>query len=182
MSFDLLVEQDGLDKKNIEVLTTFKQGQDAVEQGLVATDYGDAILIPLSIIESTNKEIRALGDDKVKVLTNTRNFRKRINYMTWEHEYLEDKAMNMEQHYTDFQFLRVSAQVKQVLSGAKTESDRAKMEVRGRARCPFSRNDEGFPARHSNALRQYKTSPRVAARRAAPQQAPLHAQGQEGEA
>ena len=128
VSFDLLVEQDGLDKKNIEVLTTFKQGQDAVEQGFVATDYGDAILIPLSIIESTNKEIRALGDDKVKVLTNTRNFRKRINYMTWEHEYLEDKAMNMDQHYTDFQFLRVSAQVKQVLSGVKTESDRAKME------------------------------------------------------
>ena len=128
VSFDLLVEQDGLDKKNIEVLTTFKQGQDAVEQGLVATDYSDAILIPLSIIEETNKEIRSLGDDKVKVLTNTRNFRKRINYMNWEHEFLENKAHNMDERYTDMQLLRVSAQVKQVLSGAQTESDRAKME------------------------------------------------------
>ncbi|GMI02333.1 hypothetical protein TrLO_g7419 [Triparma laevis f. longispina] len=128
VSFDLLVEQDLLDKKNIEVLTTFKQGQDEFDQGAVATSYNDAILIPLSIIEETNAAIRALGDDKVKVLTNTLNFRKRINYMNWEHEYLEQQAKDMDEHYTDMQLLRVSKQVKQVISGAKTESDRAKME------------------------------------------------------
>jgi hypothetical protein len=125
---DLLLDQNALDMKNIEVLSIFKQGQDEVEQGAVATDYGDAIFIPLSIINETNVDIQALGDEKVKVLEKTLNFRKKINFMNWEHEYLDLKAKNADAHYVDLQLLRVNKQLKQIISGVKIESDRTKME------------------------------------------------------
>jgi hypothetical protein len=41
-----------------QVLTRFKQGQDEVEQGAVATDYGNAGLIPLCTVKNTNGEIK----------------------------------------------------------------------------------------------------------------------------
>ena len=125
---EALLDESALDKKNIEVLAVFKQGQDEVEQGAVATNYGDAILIPQSIIKDTNVDIQNLGDEKVKVLEKTLNFRKKINYMNWEHEFLDLKAKNAEAHYVDLQLLRVNKQLKQIISGVKIESDRSKME------------------------------------------------------
>jgi ribosomal protein S1 len=48
--------------------------------------------------------------------------------MTWEHEYLEHKAKDMDEHYTDLQLLRVSKNLKMVISGAKGEGDKIKNE------------------------------------------------------
>ncbi len=127
-SLDELIEGEAADKKNIELLTVFKQGQDEVEQGAMATDYTKSLLIPMSIIKDTNREIHVHGDEKIKVLNKTKTFRKKINFMNWEHEYLEQKAKDTDEHYTDLQLLRVSKQLKMVISGAQTESDRVKNE------------------------------------------------------
>ena len=125
---EMLSEREIVERKDLEVLTVFKQGQDEVEQGAVATDYSSSCLIASSIINSTNNVIKGLGDEKIKVLTKTKQFRKKINYMTWEHEYLEQTAADMDEHYTDLQLLRVNSKLKQVISGTKTDSERVKNE------------------------------------------------------
>ena len=127
-ALDTLADEKTLDQKNVEILSVFKHGQDEIEQKSTSTDYSSGILLPLSIINDTNKGIKSLGEDKVKVLEKTLNFRKKINFMKWEHEFLDLKVKDMDAHYTDLQLLRVNKQLKQIISGAKTESDRTKME------------------------------------------------------
>ena len=73
---------------NLEVLVKLKQGHDEMESDLVVTDYSDAALIPRAFVDSANSEILKLGSEKVGILTKIKDFRKSINVMKWEHEYL----------------------------------------------------------------------------------------------
>jgi len=125
---DGLLEKDYVLGQTLEVLTLFKQGQDEVEQGAVVTDYSDCKLIPLSLIRDTNALIKELGAEKVKILNRTKKFRQRINFMNWEHQYLEKQAADMSDHYTDLQLMRVTKQLKMVMSGTKMDSDKVKAE------------------------------------------------------
>ena len=123
-----LLEKDLVLSNTLEIITMFKQGQDEVEQGAVVTDYSDSKLIPLSLIKDTNALITELGAEKVKILQRTKKFRQRINFMNWEHQYLEKQALDMTEHYTDLQLMRVTKQLKMVMSGAQIDSDKVKAE------------------------------------------------------
>ena len=74
----------------------------------VVTDYSDALLIQRSQVEKLNDEIRTAGKEKIGVLTKIKDFNKQINYMHWEHEYMETYIANLEEHYTDLHMLRVT--------------------------------------------------------------------------
>ena len=114
------------EKKNVlnpNILVRVKQGQDEIEKETVATDYSDAILMPLHLIEDTNDSIGEAGKQKIRILTKTKIFRKKINFMKWECEYLGLKEDDMNEQYIDWQFLRVTNQLKKVISGSQLESD-----------------------------------------------------------
>jgi hypothetical protein len=70
-------------------MVRLKQGQDEMESDAVVTDYSSSVLISRNLVESTNAEIVALGQEKVSVLTKIKEFRKSINFMKWEHEFLQ---------------------------------------------------------------------------------------------
>ena len=125
---EALLEKDFVLSKTMEILTMFKQGQDECDQDAIVTDYSDAKLIPMSLIDDTNALIKSLGDEKVKILLRTKKFRQRINYMNWEHQHMEMQAIDMQEHYTDLQMLRVTKQLKMVISGTKIDSDKVKAE------------------------------------------------------
>ncbi len=73
---------------NLELLIKLKQGCDEMESDSVVTDYSDAALIPRAMVDSANSDILKQGSEKVGTLTKIKDFRKSINVMKWEHEYL----------------------------------------------------------------------------------------------
>ena len=53
---------------DLEVQVKLKQGQVEVDQAAVVTDYGDSLLLPTSMIEDLNQQIKASGAQKVGIL------------------------------------------------------------------------------------------------------------------
>jgi len=113
---------------NLEVLVAVKQGQDEIVQDPVTTDYSDAMLVDRSVVEVTNEAITKLGKEKVAILTKIKNFRKNINFMLWEHKFLEETASNLDEHYTDLHMLRVTKSLQSFIKGGDT-ANKQKVEI-----------------------------------------------------
>jgi len=114
---------------NLEVLVQLKQGQDEISQGSQQlASYQDGILVHRSVVEEKNAEIIKLGKEKVTTLTRIKNFRKNINYMLWEHKYLQERADNLEEHYTDLHMLRVTKSLQSFIKGGDT-ADQQKLDI-----------------------------------------------------
>jgi chromosome segregation ATPase len=131
---DLEAEKAGLEDRierydvNLEVLVAVKQGQDEIVQDPVTTDYSDAMLVDRSVVEVTNEAIVKLGKEKVAILTKIKNFRKNINFMLWEHKFLEETANNLDEHYTDLHMLRVTKSLQSFIKGGDT-ANKQKIEI-----------------------------------------------------
>jgi len=123
-----LRESTELSERNLECLVSLKQGQDEVEQEAVVTDYGDAMLVPITVINEVNTEIQRLGAEQVRILNKIKNFRKSINLMEWEHQYMLAKSHDLEEHYTDLQLLRVTKNLQSVMQGDQRNRDRERAE------------------------------------------------------
>lgn len=113
---------------NLEVLVAVKQGQDEIVQDPVTTDYSDAMLVNRDVVEVTNEAIVKLGKEKVAILTKIKNFRKNINFMLWEHKFLEETANNLDEHYTDLHMLRVTKSLQSFIKGGDT-ANKQKIEI-----------------------------------------------------
>ena len=61
--------------------------------------------MPLHLIEDTNDSIGEASKQKIRTLTKTKIFQKKMNFMKWECEYLGLKEDNMNEQYIDWQFL-----------------------------------------------------------------------------
>jgi hypothetical protein len=83
-----LLQVRELANSNLEILARLKQGCDEMESDAVVTDYSDAGLVPRTMVDSANADIIKQGKEKVGILTKIKDFRKSINVMKWEHEYL----------------------------------------------------------------------------------------------
>jgi WD40 repeat protein len=105
---------------NLEVLVAMKQGQDEMTQDPVMVDYTDAMLVSREVVEVKNAEITGLGKEKVAILSKIKNFRKNINYMLWEHKFLEETSTDLEEHYTDLHMLRVTKDLQAFIKGGDT--------------------------------------------------------------
>lgn len=131
---DLEKENAGLSERidlydtDLEVLVAVKQGQDEIVQDPVTTDYTDAMLVNRDVVEVTNEAIRKLGKEKVAILTKIKNFRKNINFMLWEHKFLEATAKNLDEHYTDLHMLRVTKNLQSFIKDGDT-ANKQKVEV-----------------------------------------------------
>merc|ERR1712151_5739 len=80
---------------DIEILFKLKQGQVEVPQAAVVTDYSDAVVIDNEVVESRNRRIIELGKDKVGTLETTKQFRKKLNLIHWEHKMLAARTQDL---------------------------------------------------------------------------------------
>lgn len=114
---------------NPVLLITIKQGQDELEKEALLSNYNDSLLIPMSVIHNSNEIIKSSGDEKKIIYDKMKLLRKDINMLSWNHDYLRMKKNCVSELYTDFQFLRVTNQLKSVISGGETdESNRLKVK------------------------------------------------------
>merc|ERR1711988_627946 len=87
--------------RNLEIMVQIKQGQNELLQDGVVTDYSDGVLIP----------------QKMRILHKIKNFRKSINYMQWEENYMKMKERDLEEFYTDLLLLRVEKKTLAIMRG-----------------------------------------------------------------
>lgn len=122
-----------LSDRNLEVMVKIKQGQNELLQDSVVTDFSSGVLIHQSRVQDLNNEIKSLGAEKVRVLHKIKNFRKSINYMQWEENFMQAKQRDSEDFFTDLLLLRVEKKTLAIMKGevGLTETDAA---VRGEQR------------------------------------------------
>ncbi|KAL3911053.1 MAG: hypothetical protein SGPRY_008838 [Prymnesium sp.] len=114
---------------NLELPFKLKQGQIEVEEAAVVTDFSDALLIHrsqmLSQVKTLNDQIRALGAEKVQILTEVRNFRKLIVMLQWENKRADMEAIDLVERTKEFQLLRVTKDLQSKIRGGSEENQQA---------------------------------------------------------
>lgn len=117
---------DGLNN-DIEILVTLKQGQDEVDKDAVVTDYSDALLVPVNVVNRYNARILELGKEKISVLSKIKHFRRKINLVDWEATHMQLEAHHLEEYYTDLQLFRVTREMQQVIRGGINNADQIRV-------------------------------------------------------
>lgn len=132
------VLQDELDEQlqlmekelyDIEMLFKLKQGQVEVPQAAVVTDYSDAIVIDQEVVESRNRRIQELGQEKVGILETTKEFRKQLNFIQWEHKMLAMSTTDLEERTKDVHMLRVTKELQSLLKGGEEGKNKADADL-----------------------------------------------------
>lgn len=136
VAYDVL--QDELDEQqllmekelyDIEMLFKLKQGQVEVPQAAVVTDYSDAIVIDQEVVESRNRRIQELGQEKVGILETTKEFRKQLNFIQWEHKMLAMQTTDLEERTKDVHMLRVTKELQSLLKGGEEGKNKADADL-----------------------------------------------------
>ncbi|XP_048362773.1 cilia- and flagella-associated protein 43 isoform X2 [Sphaerodactylus townsendi] len=86
----------------------FKQGQVELDGINLIPDYTDAILINRSIVEDLNSTIRAQGERKVASMVESKDFRKGIFQLEWDHKKIQMQIDDLNQKARDIQKLNVT--------------------------------------------------------------------------
>ena len=137
---------------DLEVLVRLRQGQVEVSAPGAVVDYSGSLLLPVSVVEGLNDSIGALAKQIVEVLVDVKNFRRNINMLQWENERSELRAEQLVAQTRDFQLLRVTKQLHELIKGGgetslqqeisnledlmkhSKESHRQKMEAKRKSR------------------------------------------------
>jgi hypothetical protein len=114
---------------DIEILFKLKQGQVEVQQAAVVTDYSDAVVIDKEVVEMRNRRILHLGKEKVGTLDTTKEFRKKLNLIHWEHKMLAMQTMDLEERTKDVHMLRVTKGLQSLLKGGEEGKNKADADL-----------------------------------------------------
>jgi len=128
-----LEDKLNLSDRNLEVMIKIKQGQNELLQQSVVTDFSNGVLVNQGCVMDLNNRIKALGAEKVRVLHKIKNFRKSINYMQWEENFMQAKQRDLEEFYTDLQLMRVEKKTLAIMKGEARLSE-TDVAVRGEQR------------------------------------------------
>merc|ERR1712139_405202 len=105
------------------------QGQVEVQQAAVVTDYSDAVVIDKEVVESRNRRILQLGQEKVGTLGTTKEFRKKLNLIHWEHKMLAMQTTDLEERTKDVHMLRVTKGLQSLLKGGEEGRNKADADL-----------------------------------------------------
>mmetsp|Transcript_5773 Transcript_5773/g.13698 ORF Transcript_5773/g.13698 Transcript_5773/m.13698 type:complete len:1748 (+) Transcript_5773:106-5349(+) len=128
---ELGMHRDLMDRErfDIEILFKLKQGQVEVPQAAVVTDYSDAVVINQEVVESRNRRIVELGQEKIGTLDTIKEFRKKLNLIQWEHKMLALQTKDLEERTKDVHMLRVTKGLQSLLRGGEEGRNKADADL-----------------------------------------------------
>ncbi|XP_073476632.1 cilia- and flagella-associated protein 43 [Aquarana catesbeiana] len=96
---------------DLTVQFILKQGQVEVENTDLMPNYADAILLHRSVIEDLNSSIRGLGEQKIAIMVESKDFRKGIFQLEWEHKKIQMEMEDLKKKSRDITMLRVTKDI-----------------------------------------------------------------------
>ncbi|XP_040261533.1 cilia- and flagella-associated protein 43 isoform X2 [Bufo bufo] len=101
---------------DLTVQFILKQGQVEVENSDLIPNYADAILLHRSVIEDLNSNIRGLGEQKIASMVESKDFRKGIFQLEWEHKKIRMEMEDLKKKSRDITMLRVTKEIQAFLN------------------------------------------------------------------
>ncbi|KAG9490759.1 hypothetical protein GDO78_006209 [Eleutherodactylus coqui] len=101
---------------DLTVQFILKQGQVEVENTDLLPSYTDAVLLHRSVIEDLNSNIRGLGEQKIASMVESKDFRKGIFQLEWEHKKIQMEMEDLKKKSRDITMLRVTKEIQTFLN------------------------------------------------------------------
>lgn len=118
-------------KFNFEAIVFMKQGQVEVPQLPVATDYKDAILININVVNAENQSIIRKGNDKVKKMQTILSHNTKLKSIKYEVKRLTLQIEDYKERALDVQLYRVTKKTQEIIQGKyqkKDENDKKRLD------------------------------------------------------
>ncbi|KAM8974806.1 cilia- and flagella-associated protein 43 [Pelodytes ibericus] len=103
---------------DLTVQFLLKQGQVEVENTDLIPSFEDALLLHRSVIEDLNSTVQGLGEQKIASMVESKDFRKGIFQLEWEHKKIRMEMEDLKQKSRDITMLRVSKELQTFLNEA----------------------------------------------------------------
>jgi len=110
---------------NLEVQLLLKQGQIEVDSGPFIRDFRDSVLVHRSVVEDLNNTIKQLGESKIASMVESKDFRKGIIQLEWEHKKMSMQMEDLENKMKDIQFIKVTREIQAFLQEEDYEAKKA---------------------------------------------------------
>nr|XP_014343793.1 PREDICTED: cilia- and flagella-associated protein 43 [Latimeria chalumnae] len=107
---------------NLTVQFLFKQGQVEVDNGDFIADYRDSILLHRSVVEDLNGVIKTLGEQKIASMIESKDFRKGIVQLEWEHKKMQMEMEDLNNKARDIQNMKMTKDILKYLNDPDYES------------------------------------------------------------
>ncbi|XP_018407904.1 PREDICTED: cilia- and flagella-associated protein 43 [Nanorana parkeri] len=101
---------------DLTVQFILKQGQVEVENSDLMPNFADAILLHRNVIEDLNSSIRGLGEQKIAIMVESKDFRKGIFQLEWEHKKIQMEMEDLKKKSRDITMLRVTKDIQTFLN------------------------------------------------------------------
>ncbi|XP_067656775.1 cilia- and flagella-associated protein 43-like isoform X1 [Haliotis asinina] len=103
---------------NLEVQLMLKQGQVEVDAGSFVHDYTNSVLTHRTVVEELNSTIKQLGESKITSMVESKDFRKGIIQLEWEHKRMLMQMTDLQNKMKDIQFIKVTREIQAFLNEA----------------------------------------------------------------
>lgn len=107
---------------DLEVQLLLKQGQVEVDPGQFIPNFKTTLLIHREVVEELNKKIRQLGESKISSMVESKDFRKGIVVLEWEHKKMKMEMEDLKNRMRDIINMKVTREIQAFLASEDYDS------------------------------------------------------------
>ncbi|CAH1784594.1 unnamed protein product [Owenia fusiformis] len=124
-SYNRLKEEKEKFMMNLDVQLVVKQGQVEVDPQSWIHNFSQSLLIHRSVIEDLNGRIKHLGDGKILSMKESKDFKKGIIQLEWEHKKMIMEMEDLKEKMRDVTTLKVTREIQSFLNEEDHEAKKS---------------------------------------------------------